>query len=146
MKNISWVKYLEAENKSRCHQQLRPYNTKHRHTNQSPKHHTTTNRSSPDITTVSTYHTTGHRGQLKTPYHLTTYPPSPQSTYNMTMTIDCNKTDEHLQTTRKPTGHNFPKTQESAFTQTTIPINYNYSITLNQACRQRQLKRGLECK
>ena len=28
---------------SRCHQQLRPHNTKHKHTNQRDKHHITTN-------------------------------------------------------------------------------------------------------
>ena len=37
-----------------------------------------------------------------------TYPSSPQSTYNTT--TDCNKTDEHLLTTRKPTGHILRKT------------------------------------
>ena len=37
---------------SRCHQQLGPHNTKHNHTNQSAKHHTTTNLLS-DITPVS---------------------------------------------------------------------------------------------
>ena len=37
---------------SRCQKQFRPYNTKPRHTNQSPKHHTTKS-SSPDTTTVS---------------------------------------------------------------------------------------------
>ena len=67
-----------------------------------------------------TYYTTGQRGQLNTHYHLTTYPSSVQSTWGMT--IDCNKTYEHLQTARKPTGHNLPKTQ-STFTQTTIPTN-----------------------
>ena len=30
------------ETNSRCHQQLRPHNTEHKHTNQSNKHHTTT--------------------------------------------------------------------------------------------------------
>ena len=45
------------------------------------------------------YYTTGHRGQLNTGYHLTTYPSSPQSIYDMT--IDYNKTNEHLQTTNQ---------------------------------------------
>ena len=35
------------------------------------------------------------------------------------MTIDCNKTDEHLHIPKKPTGLNLPKTQS----QTTIPTN-----------------------
>ena len=65
-----------------------------------------------------THCTTGHREQLNTHYHLTTYPSSPQSTYDMT--IDCDKTDEHLQTTRKQTGHNLPNTG-SVFAQTTLP-------------------------
>ena len=39
------------------------------------------------------------------------------------MTIDYNKTDGPLPTTRKQTGHNLQKTQESAFAQTTIPTN-----------------------
>ena len=42
-------------------------------------------------------------------YHQTTYPSSPQSTYDMT--TDYNKTDGHSQTTRKQTGHNLRKTQ-----------------------------------
>ena len=39
------------------------------------------------------------------------------------MTIDCNKPDEHLKTTTKTTGHNLPKSQESAWAQTTITTN-----------------------
>ena len=39
------------------------------------------------------------------------------------MTTDYNKTDGHSPTTRKLTGHNLRKTQESVFTQTTIPTN-----------------------
>ena len=46
-------------------------------------------------------------GQLNTHYHLTTYPSSPQSTYDMTTD---RKTDRLSQTTRKPT-------------QTIIPTN-----------------------
>ena len=66
-------------------------------------------------------YTIRHCGQLNTHYHQTTYPSSPQSTYDMT--TDYNKSDKLLQTTRKPTGHNLPKTQESAFLQNTIPTN-----------------------
>ena len=40
-----------------------------------------------------THYTIGHRGQLNTHYHQTTYPSSPQSTYDMT--TDYNKTDGH---------------------------------------------------
>ena len=62
----------------------------------------------PDITTVSTG-TTGHREHLNTHYHQTTYPSSPQLTYDVT--TDYNKTDGLLPTTRKMTGHNSRKTQ-----------------------------------
>ena len=111
----------------KCHQQLRPYNTKDRHTNQSATNTTLQYKHLHRISPRCLTHcTTGHRGQLNTHYHLTTYPWSPQSIYDMT--IDCNKTDEHLQTTRKPTGHNLPDT-ESAFAQTTItpPPNIHYA-------------------
>ena len=47
---------------------------------------------------------TGHRGQLSTHYHQTTYPSSPQLAYEMT--IDYNKTDGLSPTARKLTGHN----------------------------------------
>ena len=40
-----------------------------------------------------THYTIGHRRQLNTHYHQTTYPSSPQSTYDMT--TDYNKTDFH---------------------------------------------------
>ena len=56
-----------------------------------------------------THYTIGHRGQLNTHYDQTTYPSSPQSTYDMT--TDYNKTDGHSPTTRKLTGHNLRKTQ-----------------------------------
>ena len=55
-----------------------------------------------------THYTTGHRGQLNTYYHQTTYPQSPQLTYDMT--TDYNKTDGLSPTTRKLTGHNSLKT------------------------------------
>ena len=48
--------------------------------------------SSPDITMVFN---TGHRGQINMHYYQTTYQ---SSTYDMT--IDYNKTDEHLLTTK----------------------------------------------
>ena len=69
-----------------------------------------------------THCTTGHRGQLNKHYYLTTYPSTPKSTYDMT--IDCNRTDEHLQTTRKQTVHNLPKIQSplSLRPQTPNPI------------------------
>ena len=53
--------------------------------------------------------TTGHREHLNTYYHQTTYPSSPQLTYDVT--TDYNKTDGLLPTTRKMTGHNSRKTQ-----------------------------------
>ena len=58
-----------------------------------------------------THCTNGHCGQLNMHSNQTTYLSSPQSTYDMT--TDYNKTSELLQTTRKPTGHNLPKTQSS---------------------------------
>ena len=73
------------------------------------------------LNTNTPHYTTGHRGQLNTHYHLTTYPSSPQSTYDMT--IDCNKIDEHLQTTRKPTGHNLPKTRSALSLRPRYPPN-----------------------
>ena len=95
---------------------------------------TTIQTSSPDITSVSnTHYALGHRGQFNANYHQTTYPSSPQSTYDMTTYY--NKTDELLQTTRKPTGHNLPKTQESTFAQTTIPTNIH---TANINCFTKQ--------
>ena len=48
-----------------------------------------------------THYTIGHRGQLTTHYHHTTYPSSPQSTYDMTTYY--NKPDGISPTTRKPT-------------------------------------------
>ena len=74
------------------------------------------------ITTVSTHYTIGHRGQLNTYYHQTTYPSSPQSTYNMT--TDYNKTNRHSPTTRKPTGHKSRKTQSPLSLRPPYPIIY----------------------
>ena len=68
-----------------------------------------------------THYKIGHRGHLNTHYHQTTYPSSPQLTYDMN--TDYNKTDGQSPTTRKLTGHNSRKTHESAFAQTTIPTN-----------------------
>ena len=65
-----------------------------------------------------THCTTGHRGQLNTHYHQTTYPSSPQLTYDMT--TYCNTPDGLSPTTRKLSGHN---SQKSAFAQITIPSN-----------------------
>ena len=76
--------------------------------------------------TCLTHYTTRDRGQLNTHYHLTTHPSSPRSTYEMT--IDCNKTDEHLQTTRKPTGHNLPKTQIPLLFRPQYPQTYTLLI------------------
>ena len=77
--------------------------------------------SSPDITTVSnTLCTTGHHGKLNTHYHQTTYPSSPQSTYDTT--TDYNKPDGLSPTTRKPTGHNSQNTQS--------PISFRPTYTL----------------
>ena len=64
-----------------------------------------------------THCTTGHHGQLNTHYHQTTYPSSPQLTYDMTAYY---KNDGLSSTTRKLIGH---KSQKPAFVQTTIPTN-----------------------
>ena len=69
--------------------------------------------------------TQSHQPEFQTPHynkhlHQTTYPSSPQSTYDMT--TDYNKPDGHSPTTSKLTGHNSRKIQ-SAFAQTTIPTN-----------------------
>ena len=66
-----------------------------------------------------THYAIGHRGQLNMHYHQTSYPSSPQLTYEMT--TDYNKTDGHSPTTRKLAGHNSRKTH--SFAQTTIPTN-----------------------
>ena len=54
----------------------------------------------PDIRYL-THSTIGHRGKLNTHYHQTTYPSSPQLTYDMT--TDYNKTEGLSTTTRKLT-------------------------------------------
>ena len=56
-----------------------------------------------------THCTTGHHGQINMHYHQTTYPLSPQLTYNMT--TDYTKTNGLSPTTRTLTGHNSRKTQ-----------------------------------
>ena len=69
-----------------------------------------------------THFTTGHRGQLNTHYHQTTYPYLPQLTYDMT--TDYNKTDGPLPTTRKQTGHNLQKTQSPLSLRPPYPPTY----------------------
>ena len=100
---------------SRCHQQFGPHNTKHKPECQTPHYNKHHHQISPRCIT---HCKPGHRGHLKTHYHQTTYPSSPQLTYDMT--TDSNKTDELSPTTKKLNGHNSQKTQESAFAQTNI--------------------------
>ena len=69
-----------------------------------------------------THYTTGHRGQLNTHYHQTTYLSSPQLTYDMT--TDYNKTDGLSPTTRKLTGHNSRKTQSPLSLRPPYPPTY----------------------
>ena len=69
-----------------------------------------------------THCTTGHRGQLNTHYHQTTYSSSPQLTYDMT--TDYNKTDGLSPTTRKLTGHNSRKTQSPLSLRPPYPPTY----------------------
>ena len=74
-----------------CHQQLGPHNTKHKPESQTPHYNKHHHHISPRCLT---HCTTGHHGQLNTLYYLTTYPSSPQLTYDMT--TDYNKpTDFH---------------------------------------------------
>ena len=97
------------------------YNTKHRHTNQSAKHHTTTNIFTRYHHSI-THYTIGHRGQLNMHYHQTTYPSSPQLTYDMTTYY--NKTDGHSPTTRKLTGHNSRNKQSPLSLRPPYPPTY----------------------
>ena len=71
-----------------------------------------------------THCTTGHRGQLNTNYHQTTYPSSPQSTYDMT--ADYNKTDGLSPTTSNMTGHNSRKTQSPFSLRPPYPPTYTH--------------------
>ena len=56
------------------------------------------------------------------------------------MTIDCNKTYRHLQTTRKPTGYNLPKTQSPLFLRPQYPLTYNLPIESDG--RQHNIPKG----
>ena len=78
--------------------------------------------SSPDITTVSNTLYNRTSWITHTHYHLTTYISSPHSTYDMT--IDCNKTDDHLHTTRSPTGLNLSKTHSPFLLRPPFPPTY----------------------
>ena len=92
------------DNNSRWHQQLRSLNTKHTHQAeyQTPHYIKHLHQKLPRCLT---HYTIGHRGQLYMHYHQTTYPSSPQSTYDMT--TDYNKmTDFHqLQESRFCSDH-----------------------------------------
>ena len=90
-----------------------PRNTKHKH------HHHISQR-------CLTHCTTGHRGQLNTHYHHTTYPSSLQITYD-TIT-DQNKTDRLSQTTRQLTGRNSRKTQSPLSLRPPYPPTYTANI------------------
>ena len=82
-----------------------------------PKHHTTTNGITRDH-----HYTTGDRGQLNTHYHQTTFPSSPQLTYDMT--TDCKKTDGLSPTTKKLSRHNSRKTQSPFSLRPPYPRTY----------------------
>ena len=69
-----------------------------------------------------THCTAGHRGQLNTHYHQTTYPSSPQLTYDMI--TDYNKTNGLSLTTSKLTGHNSRKTQSLLSLRPPYPPTY----------------------
>ena len=106
-------------------------NTKHIAIVNNQSSNTLQQTSSPDIIPVSnTLYNRISWGQLSTHYHLTTYPSSPQSAYDMT--IDCNKTDEHSQITRKQTGHNSQKTQSPLSLRPPYPPTYTLPIESSQ--------------
>ena len=65
-----------------------------------------------------THCTTGHHGQLNTHYHHTTYPSSPQLTYDMT--TDYNKTANYKTNYKKSDWTQFMEDTEPAFAQTNI--------------------------
>ena len=77
-----------------------------------------------------THYTIRHCEQLNTHYHQTTYPSSPQLTYDMT--TDYNKTDGPLQTTRKQTGHNLQKTQSPLSLRPPYPPTYTMPTEFSQ--------------
>ena len=66
-----------------------------------------------------THYTIGHRGQLKTNYHQTTYPLSPELTYDTTYRLQENR--RTFTNYKKADWTQFTKDTGSAFTQTTIP-------------------------
>ena len=101
-----------ALDNSRCHQQCGPQKT-----NQSVKHHTTTNIFTRYHNGVLIHGKTGHHGQLNTHSHQTTYPSSPKLIYDIT--TDYDRTDGLSPTTRKLTTQ-FTEDTESALAQTTI--------------------------
>ena len=101
-------RWSQRTTNSRCHQQLRPHNTNTPTKFRTPHynkhlHHDTTTVSNTQYNRTSW--TTQHALSLAHLANIST----------ISMTTDYNKIDELLQTTRKPTGHNF--------TQTTIHTN-----------------------
>ena len=77
-----------------------------------------------------THYTIGYRGQLNTHYHQTTYPSSPQVTYDMT--THYNKTDGHSPTTRKLIGHYSLKTQSPLSLRPPYPPIYTLPTKFSQ--------------
>ena len=69
-----------------------------------------------------THYTIGNRGKLNTHYHQTTYPSSPQLTYDRNTYY--NKPDGHSSTTRMLTGHNSRKTQSPLTLRPPYPTIY----------------------
>ena len=111
------------------YQQLGPHNTNHKHTNQcqTPLYNKYLHQISPRCLT---HGTTGHRGQLNTHYHQTTYPSSPQLTYDMSYyTIQQKR--QTFTNYKKSGWTQFPEDTESAFPQTTIPTNIHIANTIS---------------
>ena len=88
------------------------------HTNQSAKHHKKLRHQiSPRCLT---HHSIGHHGQFKTHYHQTTYPASPQSTYDMT-------TEYRIQQNRR-IFTNYKKGDWTQFTEDRPPYPPTYNF------------------
>ena len=108
------------DNYSRCPQQLRPHNTKHKHTNQIAKHHTTTN-FSPYITTVS--NTLYNRTSWTTQHVLSSDHSTIITTINIRRDYRLQQNRRRFTNYKKADWTQFTEDTESAFAQTTIPTN-----------------------
>ena len=100
-----------------CHQQLGPHNTKHKHANQSAKHHTTTN----IITTVS--NTLYNRTSWTTQHTLLSDHLPIITTINIRHDYRLQQNRQTFTNYKKADWTQFTEDTESTFAQTTIPTN-----------------------